>query len=110
VTKSHVKMQFTVYRVNQGARLTFIFVINGAVAGRTSGVSSSTCTVSVHAFQHSFAATTSKAYCLQKVRNFHAIFCVCEILEMARDICHLYTSFSHTVHRKLEGAESMPRG
>jgi hypothetical protein len=25
VTKSHVKMQFTVYRVNQGARLTDYF-------------------------------------------------------------------------------------
>jgi hypothetical protein len=25
VTKSHVKMQFTVYRVNQGARLTLFF-------------------------------------------------------------------------------------
>jgi hypothetical protein len=26
VTKSHVKMQFTVYRVNQGARLTLTIV------------------------------------------------------------------------------------
>jgi hypothetical protein len=43
VTKSHVKIQFTVYRVNSGARLTIVMLvfhihasINGVLASKKS--------------------------------------------------------------------------